>query len=217
MRKNNRNKQQRSSRSALDMPLLLNKESSSGYVPPIGNDHHLTIVRDIQQSSQLPSLYDSSAMLELSSSLCEGYITLLSAGKLSEQACTGEVNESTYSNIELAYAAIVDGNVIDACFGVHFSSKKNTSMEKHIKDAKEMIVMLVNSNPDENLEEVVVKTYCSAFQSIVRMNAKMKQLNIFTKCLCTKRLWNQTSQALLKCFHPLQQEIMKHQSTQQHV
>jgi hypothetical protein len=218
MRKNNRYK---STSSATSNAPLLNDESSitsAGleYVPP---PDILTLSAKMNTSPShvsRPTLYDPTAMLELSSALCQGYIALLSAGKASEHPQTGGVNESTYSNVELAYAAIVDGNVIDACFGVRVSSKKNSSTVKCIKDVKELIDAFVNNSNDdeENLEEIVVTAYLSAFQSIVQMHSKLKQLNMIAKCFCTKRVLNRTLQKLEQCFHPLQQKILKFQSTQ---
>lgn len=216
MRKNNRYKH--TSSGASDAPLL-NDESSitsaglgASYVPPPG----ILTSAVTNASSYEPLLYDPMAMLELSSTFCQGYITLLSAGKASEQPQKQRVNESSYSHIELAFAAIVDGNVVDACFGVRVSSKKNASTEKRIKEVKEMIAELVNSSTDddENLEELAVLAYLTAFQSIVQMHSKLKQLNMILKCFCTKRVRNRTLRTLQKCFHPLQQQIVKFQSTQ---
>jgi hypothetical protein len=215
MRKNHRYK----SSGASDAPLL-NDESSitsaglgASYVPPPG-----ILTAAVSNASSQPLLYDPMAMLELSSAVCQGYIALLSAGKAGEQPLKGGVNESTYSHIELAYAAVVDGNVIDACFGVRVSSKKNASTEKRIKEVKELIDELVNSASDDgdNMEEMVVLAYVTAFQSIVQMHSKLKQLNMILKCFCTKRVRNRTFQSLQKCFHPLQQHIAKFQSTQRH-
>lgn len=215
MRKCNRCKHKGSG--ASDAPLL-NDESSitsaglgTSYVPPSGLLTTLT-----NPPSQQPTLYDPTAMLELPSAFCQGYITLLSAGKTSEQPQTKEVNESTYSHIELAYAAILDGNVIDACFGVRVSSKKNASTEKRIKEVKEMIDELVNKSMDDEdkLEEIVVFAYLSAFQSIVQMHLKLTQLNLIMKCFCAKRVRNRTLRTLQMCFLPLQQHIIKFRSTQ---
>jgi hypothetical protein len=218
MRKNNRYKHRSSG--ASDAPLLNDESSitSAGHgasdVPPPG----ILIPAVANASSQQPFLYDPMAMLELSPALCQGYISLLSAGKAGEQPRKIGVNESTYSHIELAYAAIVDGNVVDACFGVRVSSKKNTSTEKRIKEVKEMIDILVNNSTDddENLEEIAVLAYLTAFQSIVQMHSKLKQMNMILKCFCTKRIRNHTLQTLKKCFHPLQQKIRNLQSTPRH-
>ena len=216
MRKQNRYK---NTSSASSNAPLLNDESSitsagigSSYVAP----NHQPPVSASEPSSgpKPPSLYDPMAMLELSSALCQGYITLLSAGKASEHPQTaGGLNESTYSNVELAFAAVVDGNVIDACFGVRVSSKKNSSTEKRIKDVKEMLDELVNNcNDDENIEELVVLTYLKAFQIISQMHSKLKRLNPIAKCFCTKRVGNRALQNLKQSFHPLQQKILKYQS-----
>jgi hypothetical protein len=161
-------------------------------------------------------LYDSNSMLELSSSLCQGYVTLLSTGKASEGRST----------IELAYAAITDGNVIDVCFGiVSFSANgtANASTLRRVKDAKEIIDDLINSNLNDNdeqegaLEEMVVRSYCTSFQSIIQMHDRMNRLNFITKCFCSHRIRQNTLQSIQDNFTPLQQKIrllLQHRSQQ---
>ena len=167
------------------------------------------------------ALYDPNSMLELSSSLCQGYVTLLSAGKASEQARgghSGSSNNIDNNHIELAYASISDGNVIDVCFGVtsySSASKASASTLQRIKDAKEIIDDLINSDlnhndDDENeiaFEETVVRAYCTSFQHIIQMQDRMKRLNVFTKCFCSQRMRHQTIQSIRENFYPLQQNI----------
>ncbi len=162
------------------------------------------------------ALYDPNSILELSSSLCQGYVTLLSAGKASDQA----------NDIALACASVTDGNVIDACFGiVNFSSASKASefTKQRIKDAKDIIDALIDSdfhhdaeNEGEiSLEEVVVRAYRTAFESIINMNDRTKRLNFIAKCFCHQRIRRQTVESIRENFHPLQQNIVRLQARQQ--
>jgi hypothetical protein len=153
-------------------------------------------------------LYDPTTLLELSSSLCEGYVTLLSDGKKSEQSRVGKANDkSLYDNVELAYSSIMDGNVIDVCFGItSFTSKKNSQTIKHITDAKDMINKIEMSSNDEMIQEIIVHAYCTTFESIIIMNDRIKKLNFITKCWYMKRIHEQTLYTIQKNFHPIQQQ-----------
>lgn len=176
-----------------------------------------------QQQTLVIVLYDPNSMLELSASLCQGYVTLLSAGKASEQAKGGN-SDNNDNNTELAYAAITDGNVIDVCFGVvSFSSasKATASTMQRIKDVKEIIDDLVNSDLNNNndgdeitLEGMVVRAYCTSFQNIIQMHDRMKRLNFITKCFCYQRIRHQTMQSIRENFHPLQQKLALLQQNQ---
>ena len=183
-----------------------------------------------QQRTPVAVLYNPNSMLELSSSLCQGYVTLLSDGKVLEQAKdakSGHIDNN--SNIELAYAAIIAGNVIDVCFGiVSFSSasKASASTMQRIKDVKEIIDDLVNSdlNHDDDdeceisIEGIVVGAYCTSFQNIIRMHDRIKRLNFITKCFCYQRIRHQTIKSMEENFHPLQQKLAllsQHQPQQQ--
>lgn len=171
------------------------------------------------------ALYDLHSILELSSSLCQGYVTLLSAGKTSEQAKGGGGSDDD-NHIALAYASVTDGNVIDVCFGiVNFSSASKASelTKQQIKDAKDIIDALIDSDLHHDadndgaisLEEVVVRAYRRAFESIIKMNDRVKRLNFIAKCFCHRRIRRQTAESLRENFHQLQQNIVRLQARQQ--
>jgi hypothetical protein len=161
-------------------------------------------------SQQLPIVmfYDPTTLLELSSSLCEGYVTLLS-----QEKSRGEKSkeQSVYENIELAFASIVDGNVIDVCFGVtSFTTKRNAHTIKCIKDAKDMINNIELSNNDETIPAIVVQAYCTTFQIIITMNNRIQQLNFITKCIYVKRIHTQTLCLIQRNFVPVLQQVSKY-------
>ena len=172
-------------------------------------------------------LYDPDSMLELSPSLCQGYVTLLSYGKTSEQAKGGTNSDSNDKNnikIELAYAAITDGNVVDVCFGIvsySCASKATASTMQRIKDVKGIIDDLANSDFDHGdeieVEGMVIQAYCTSFESIIQMHDRIKRLNFITKCFCYQRIRHQTLQSIRENFDTVHQKVallLQYQSQQ---
>jgi hypothetical protein len=168
-------------------PLLLADDSSTG----------------VGGSSKNVPLYEPTAMLEMKSSICQGYITLLTGA--CEQAKGENVKEAREKALTLAFASLADGNVIDACFGMRISSKENSFARTLIKEAKSAIDEAVMSN--ERIERVAVEAYKNGFQTVISMNKELKKLNIFTACFLEKKIRRKAAAKLENDFLQLEQAV----------
>lgn len=148
-------------------------------------------------------LYDPVAMLELKSSLCEGYITLLTGA--CEQARVKNDREAREKALTLAFASLADGNVVDACFGMRISSKANSQTANLIKEAKIAIDEATNSN--DRVECVAVEAYKNGFKTVIEMNTKLDKLNIFTACFFEKKIRKKATAKLENDFLQLEQAV----------
>lgn len=169
-------------------PLLLSDDSSTG----------------VGGSSKHVPLYDPLAMMQLNSSICQGYITLLT-GACEQAKGGGNDKEAREKALMLAFASLADGNVIDVCFGMRLSSKENSFATTLIKEAKSAIDETVTSN--ERIERVAVDAYKSAFQTVIDMNKKLDKLNIFTACFLEKKIRRKTTAKLENDFLQLEQAV----------
>jgi hypothetical protein len=174
---------------AASMPLLLTDDSSTGAG---GGDGHKVV-----------PLYDANAMTELASTVCQGYITLLTGAV--EQARGSSDKETQERVFQLAYAALTDGNVIDACFGVRISSKKNSAINTLIQEAKRAVDDAVSSN--EHVGRVAIDAYKNGFGTVISMNKKLSKLNILTKCFLEKKIRNAARSKLATDFLQLEQAV----------
>lgn len=168
-------------------PLLLSDESSTG----------------VGGCTKKVPLYDPVAMMELKSSICQGYLTLLSG--TSERAKSGDDKETRERAMELAYASLADGNVIDACFGMRIASKENSFATTSIKEAKNAIDEAATSS--ERVERVAVEAYKSGFQTVIETNSRLDKLNIFTACFLEKKIRRKATSKLENDFLQLEQAI----------
>lgn len=168
-----------------DRPLLMSDDSDSAY------DRDTSII----------PLYDMLVMTEMASSLCQGYITLLTG--TSEQPKDAEEQEE--KALPLAFASLTDGNVIDACFGVKVSAPASGIIETLIKEAKTALDDAVDSN--ENIAKTAVIAYKQAFENIVSTNNKLDQLNIFTRCFLETKIKQKGRKAIETAFEPLENAI----------
>lgn len=156
-------------------------------------------------------LYNYDAMLELSDSLCQGYIILLTGAaaggveqpaRISGEAADHEARERAYL---LAFAALTDGNVIDACFGMRLSSKKNASVSKLIREAKSAIDEAFCAN--DRVGRLVVEAYQRSFETVIDTHKKMDKLNFFTRCFLERKIRNNARAKLATNFVPLEQAV----------
>lgn len=175
-------------------PLLLNDDGSS------------TGFRADETFNGGIRLYDASVLLELSKSVCEGYVTLLTGGGSPEQArqTTRIIDDPA---LTLAYASLTGGNVIDACFGARpgSSTEAQTFAVTLTKEAKEKLNQVADD--DERVEKIAVEAYLEAFRTVIQMHTDIAKLNIITACLCTKKIRNKAKTKLGNVFFKLEQAL----------
>lgn len=112
-------------------------------------------------------LYDAEALMEVSPDVAHGYLVLLSSNK----------NE----DLTLAFASLVDGNVLDACFGSHPQRIDSTSPAwRECRDAK--AALSAASDSSEGLAQLAVETYANAFTIVVNYHSSVKRMNWCIRC-----------------------------------
>jgi len=141
-------------------------------------------------------LYDSQELLSMDSKVANGYIILMG----------GIQSERDMQTQKLAFMALLEGNVIEACFGVnpHTSNPTSTSA-KMVKDVKRVLGEAVDVS--EAVQALAVNAYAKAFQVVVDYDADMKRLNFITRCFRSKKIHRKADHAFEMAFQPLQEAI----------
>lgn len=147
-------------------------------------------------------LYDPQELLNMEFKIASGYVMLLggeSRDRLDQEA------------LNLAFLALVEGNVVEACFGAksHIGSNANTPRSdrasKYANDAKKLLNEAVRSS--DAVRRVAVKSYNAAFQVVRQYNKETKKLNFITRCYKWKPLRQRAEASLTSAFSPLNEAI----------
>mmetsp|Transcript_25488 Transcript_25488/g.35880 ORF Transcript_25488/g.35880 Transcript_25488/m.35880 type:complete len:199 (-) Transcript_25488:76-672(-) len=174
-------------------------------------------------------LYDPEAILDVNREVARGFAVLLSGGVYNESfilESTGrrrskgrknssplelvpnidqptEVDENT---LMLAFMALIDGNVVDACFGViHQRRDASSPAFRRVQDAK---IMLSNaSDTSDSIRSLAVETYHKAFLIVIDYNDQMDKANCCTRCARQKKIHRNAKNALHGVFEQLQEAI----------
>jgi hypothetical protein len=159
----------------------------------------------MEANGALP-LYEPSAMLELDAQMAQGYAILLT-GAQEQSLRTKKHAGPSRQTIMLGFAAMTDGNVVEACFGVrqaHGSSASDT-VKRDIKNVKNALSEAQQS--DNKIALVAVTAYAQAFQVIAAFRSELDKMNFITKCFRYGGIRNNALEALQKCFAPLQEAL----------
>lgn len=155
-------------------------------------------------------LYEADAALSIPKNVADGYLILLSGGLKSAKALASQKKDSgpadrssegestaqssdarrlsadERSAISLAFAALTDGNVIEAMFGVESNGGirgKNTSQIAFnaVRDAKQAIVDASMSS--ESIKQLAVETYCKCFEVILNYHLRLESVGFIMYCI----------------------------------
>jgi len=134
-----------------------------------------------------PPLYDFDALLQLDASRAQGYLILLTGGV---------AQDTNPSNLPLAFSALVDGNVVDACFGATDARNASDQVQAQVRAAKQALY---------NCERpaMAVTAYRQALVSVTQFRQEIDQLNFITKCFRYHGIVNQAKKAVAEAFAPL--------------
>lgn len=137
----------------------------------------------------------------MDSKVAGGYIVLMGG-----YATAGGSPKLDSGALNLAFMALIEGNVIESCFGI--KSHAGASSErgiKIVKDAKSRISDAVQSS--QAVKEIAVTAYGKAFQRVIDYNSDKKRLNFFTRCWKAKPIRLKAESALHEAFKPLNEAI----------
>lgn len=168
-------------------------------------------------------LYDPELLLDLDPEIASGYIVLMGGyparKKGRKSSSCGNSEESglleTQSQkldqgaINLAFLALTEGNVLDACFGskgqVNADVAPTSRAGKHANEAKKMIDTAVRSS--DSVREIAVKCYQQAFRVVLQYNEDSQALNFITRCYRWKHVRQHAENSLIETFRPLGEAI----------
>jgi hypothetical protein len=173
-------------------------------------------------------LYDSQELLGMDSKVASGYIILMGgypsqaskkSRKKKNRSDEGEGTENDEAEapkldrgaINLAFLALTEGNVIDACFGVKTyvsaaeAGRRTDRAAKTANDAKAMLNEAVRSS--DAVREIAVTAYGKAFQVVLQYNQNIKSLNFITRCFRWKPMHQMAEESLFDAFRSLNEAI----------
>lgn len=166
----------------------------------------------LTQSQSLDKLYDAESMMNVNLSIAKGFVVLLSGTEPRDPSSKGKKSKKKKKNtkdISLAFMALVQGNVMDTCFGVENASRReDTPATRAAKAAKEIIELCATT---EKFRSLAVSTYHEAFKVVVEYRTKYEKLNCITRCFKAKKLAIVCEVDLRECFLKLAKAVSEQQ------
>lgn len=185
----------------------------------------------IRQSQMVP-LYDIDAALEISRDVADGYLILLSGGLNSAQAirkqrrkkkvssaptpppgeesCAQSVaslSDEELSAVQFAFAALTDGNAIDALFGVKSMGgirRSQSTSEKSYKAANAAKRALTEASYASDATLLLaVESYVKGFEIIVKYHMDLEKNGFITYCMRQQKIRESAEKQLIELFTPL--------------
>mmetsp|Transcript_2289 Transcript_2289/g.2764 ORF Transcript_2289/g.2764 Transcript_2289/m.2764 type:complete len:225 (+) Transcript_2289:121-795(+) len=189
----------------------------------------------IHRSPMVP-LMDIDSTLEISRDVADGYLILLSGGLNSARAIRqqrkkkkvssapppppdGELSAQSMetlspeelSAVQLAFAALTDGNAIDIMFGVKSMGGIRRSQEtsekayKSANDAKQAIMEAAHTS--DALRLLAVETYVKSFEIIVKYHMDLDKMGFITYCVKHQKIREGTEKQLIETFRALDEAV----------
>jgi TPR repeat protein len=151
----------------------------------------------VTKRAYAPPLYDPASMLELDSSIVNGFLILLGGNETAAVDDDGVIN--------LGFMALKEGNIIDACFNVHAMYKKQSPAIKHVKNAKAALDIAADQNDD--IRRLSVQAFREGFVVVLKFESKVKRLNCITRCFKYKKHYRQATTLLEEAFANLHEAL----------
>lgn len=210
------------------------------------SDDHESL--SIHASPNYLPLYNADSTLDIPRDVADGFLILLSAGRMSARTIrkeyqSGKVNkrknrnkgketplamnhivtnrgESTaqspksivdFSAIQLCFAALTQGNVIEAAFGVETTGglkrSKHTSERAYnaAKNAKTAISDAAYSS--ESIQQQAIETYCKCFEIVIMYDIDLERIGFITWCLRHQKVREAAEKQLQDAFSHLNEAI----------
>ena len=122
-------------------------------------------------------------------------VTAQKSGKLKE------------SDLNLAFSALTDGNIVDACFGVNNMTQKqgDSAAHAHVKKVKSALAD-AGSNSDR-AKRAIVDTYRNVFRAVVKFHEEVAKLSLWTFCFKYNKCVRVTEDAVHNLFEQLVEVI----------
>ena len=186
--------------------------------------------------SQMVPLMDMDSALEISRDVADGYLILLSGGlnsakairqqrkkkKVSSAPSPPPVGELTaqsmeslspdeLSAIQLAFAALTNGNAIDVMFGVKSmggirrSEETSEQAYKSATDAKQALMDAAMTS--DAIRLLAVETYVKSFEIIVKYHMDLEKIGYITYCIRHQKVRENAEKQLIESFRALHEGV----------
>jgi hypothetical protein len=175
-------------------------------------------------------LYDATCMLHIKAEVAHGYVVLLGGtseqcGKPSPKGARRKPKHTTSSSVPsttttndddaaivLGFLALLEGNVMDACFGIHsmtIATKQGNPPKsavqrqlQHIQQVKDILSDAADENDD--IRRLAVEVYRQAFVVCMRYHARVKRLHCCNACFHYGKIRCEAEHDLQEAFAKLQ-------------
>ena len=169
-------------------------------------------------ASSMVSLYDPVCMLDISKEVAAGYLILLLGGPESpslqtkrrrskrDRSLVSVTPEIDKGVVSLAFLALTDGNVLNACFGAPMQLCVGPSPAYQMaKNAKRALVDAADSS--DAVRPLAVETYAKGFRIVIDYNDQLAELNPCSRCCKQSRIHQAAVNDLAVAFRTLSEAI----------
>ena len=146
-------------------------------------------------------LYDQTALVAMDPRVASGYVSLLTPSKAGKKK---KARENAYM---LAFLAITEGNVVDACFGLQAHSKDKNDHKGAAFARRAKLLIAEAADTSAAVEKIAVDTYREAYTIVVETHEKTKKLNFLVRCFFAGKIQRRGKESLRKAFERLEESI----------
>lgn len=145
--------------------------------------------------------YDPDSMLNIPTSIINGYIVLLSGGAPTETAGKSEDEDST----TLGFLALTEGNVIESCYGIRSIKGRSHAAVQEVEKVKSFLAAAADTN--DRVRSVAVHSYRTGFVILKLYQEKVRRLNWLTRCFRYRGLRRDAEVDLSNAFEQLHESV----------
>lgn len=166
-------------------------------------------------SSPVVHLYDPVCMLDCSRDVASGYLILLQGGPSapspSPQKRRGK-RDRTAPDIDegavtLAFLALTDGNVINACFGAPSQLLNASSSPSHTMAQRAKRALADAADTSDAVRRLSVETYAKAFRIVLEEKDQEERLSPCSRCFKHAQLRREAEADLQVAFWTLSEAV----------
>ena len=146
-------------------------------------------------------LYDMAAMVTMNAQIANGYVALLTPSKNA-----GKKKKDRENAYMVAFMALTDGNVVDACFGLQsYSRDRDHNGTVFCRRAKTLISEAADAS--DAVSQLAVDTYREAFVIVTETEQKLRKMNFLIRCFFSGGILRRQREAIQKAFQRLEESI----------
>lgn len=164
----------------------------------------------LMRSSPVVHLYDPVCMLDLSRDVASGYLILLLGGP-PERPSPSSKRDRTAAEIDdgaitLAFLALTDGNVLNACFGVP-SQLQDASSPSYRMALQAKRALAEAADTSDAVRRLSVETYAKAFRIVLEEKKQEECLSPCSRCFKLPQLRREAEADIGEAFRELSEAV----------